>query len=114
MDIEVGDTFYLFDINRRVYKLKDDGSLFNSGGPIYREHFYPVQIEGETSRSWVLPHGKKVPKKAPFSVLYTEKMVDESCWLKSNRHKLASMVNGCRDFEILKQIGDLLGFEEDK
>ena len=69
--LQVGDTIWYFDTNRRVYPPPEPGRIWASGGPIWREHWRPVQITGETSRSWVLGSGcwivgkvvTKIPKR---------------------------------------------------
>jgi len=50
-NLKVGDTVWVFDINRRVYDGNGLGAKI-----IYREHFRPVHIIGETSRSWILDY----------------------------------------------------------
>src|SRR5690348_13336803 len=75
--LAVGSTIWVFDCNRRVYA--KDGR----GGPIYREHWRPVKIASETSRSWITDWGQKVPKKGEHhGVCFTEKEVDDKSWVE--------------------------------
>jgi hypothetical protein len=98
----IGSTIWMFDINRRVYpKPRSE----YSGGPIYREHWRPVTIEGETSRSWVTSwYGKKVPKRGKSQgIAFTEAEVEADVWAKEHRSKIVRMVERC-EIETLKVI----------
>lgn len=76
-EIAVGSTVYVFDVNRRVY----DRSSGATSAPIYREHFKPETVTGETSRSWVVGRtwsAKKIDKKTRAGI-YDEQGVNEAC-----------------------------------
>lgn len=74
-NLKVGDTVWVFDMNRRVY----EGNGL-SARIIYREHFRPLQIVGETSRSWVLRNERKVSKKSLDGLYLSEYEIDLACW----------------------------------
>ena len=81
--IKVGDDFFVFDENKRVYE-----SSYSA--PTYRGHFVPVTIVGETKKSWVLNrYNQKAPKTNPWSILYTPEMIDDGEWENSHRYRLA-------------------------
>ena len=98
----IGSTIWIFDINRRVYH-KSGGE--HTEGAIYREHWRPVKIEGETSRSWVTSwYGKKVPKFGKSQdIAFTEAEVEADVWVKEHRPKIVRIVERC-GFETLKVI----------
>ena len=107
-DIKVGDTLYMFDGNRRKYAP-------GNSGPIYREHFYPVVVVGETPRSWLVgpEWGQvKVSKKDPWSVLFTAEMVNDAVWMNEHRHRIASRVGSIRDMDVLRKIAAIVGYTE--
>lgn len=110
MDINVGDKFFIFDTNRRVYKRNEKGQA--TGGPTFRGHFYEVTIDGETSRSWLVGEWKpiKVPKSDPFSVLYTEEMIADAEWLSEHRYRISSQVQSIKDADVLRKIADLIDY----
>jgi hypothetical protein len=112
-EIKIGDTYFVFNENRRVYKKDKANRSF--GAPIFKEHFELVEIKGKTSRSWLYGHwNKKVPKSAPWVVLHTPSMVDDKCWEHEHRHKIANLV-GYRSttVETLKKIAEMIGYIEE-
>lgn len=114
MDIKVGDKFFMFDTNRRVYERDEKGHA--TGGPTFRGHFYEVTIDGETSRSWLVGKWKptKVPKSDPFSVLYTEAMIDDAEWVSRHRSRIASLVQFTKDPDTLRNIAEIVGYSTGK
>lgn len=118
---KVGDIVYVFDQNRRRYTKPAPGRKF--GEIIYREHFDRMYIVGETSRSWLLSHSadadisqnwmyQKFPKKFDrFKRFYTAAQVDDECWKKENRYRIADEVGKCDEIEKLREIAKLLGIE---
>lgn len=104
----IGSTIWLFDNNRRIYP-EPRGE--HNGGPIYREHWRPVTIEGETARSWVTSwYGKKVPKRGPRQgVAFTDAEVDADVWAHDHRYKIVRMVELC-EVETLKAIAQAVGY----
>ena len=105
----IGSTIWIFDSNRRVYP--EPRSAYGGGGPIYREHWRPVTIEGETSRSWVTSwYGKKVPKRGPRQgIAFTEAEVEADVWVHDHRYKIVRMVEQC-EVETLKAIAQAVGY----
>lgn len=96
----IGSTIWIFDRTRRVYP-----------EPLYREHWRPVTIEGETSRSWVTSwYGKKVPKRGPRQgIAFTEAEVEADVWVHDHRYKIVRMVEQC-EVETLKAIAQAVGY----
>lgn len=108
---------WVFDVNRRVYDKRDKSV---GGTLIWREHWVKKSVIGETKLSWLVGHSErlatKVPKRGPLprGMLLNECEVDEAVWINDNRYRLSEYVRDCRDFVTLKQIADLVGFEEKK
>ena len=118
--MKVGDKFWSFDSNLRRY----DGTRL-----IYRGHFFPVEIIGETSRSWSIGHARsnfprelfKVPKADPFRkkygefgtrpIILTDQMVNDEIWDVDHRHKISRQIEKV-DTSILRQVAELIGYEE--
>lgn len=109
-NLKVGDTVWLFDENRRVYA-KD-----RQGGPIWREHWYPMTISGETSRSWIIGehawHSYKLPKKGKpgFKIAYSQEEIDRAAWVHDNRYRLSHEIDRCEDYDTLKMVAELVGY----
>jgi hypothetical protein len=111
--LKIGDVLYNFDSNRRVYR---DRSFSGGGGPIYAEHFTPVEIVGETKNSWVLArYAAKVNKKTLESArahaergYFTKSAMADDIWLNERRHKIAEAVRYCDNVNILKTIDRML------
>jgi hypothetical protein len=101
---KIGDTIWIFDSNRRVYPRDADGRA--TGGPIWREHWKPLVIVGETSRSWLTDCGNKIAKKGtdPQNVSFSEAEIDRAAWVHDNAIKISRRVWACGDFEKLKAI----------
>jgi hypothetical protein len=111
-EIKIGDTYFVFDRNRRVYNRDEHGRAI--GGPTHRGHFRPVKVLGETKVSWLVGEHFghiKVKKREPWLVLYTEAMVEESVWVEENRHCLARAVSSCTDVARLKEIAAILRYQ---
>lgn len=110
--MRVGDELFTFNENHRVYKRDENGKAF--GGPIYREHFRPIYVIGETSKSWIIGHDKteyfKTPKSNPFSKnLYTKELMEDKILDQSMRYKVVDAVR-YSDVETLKKIAAIVGF----
>ena len=111
-DLAVGSTVYVFDENRRVYTKPADGGW---GEIIYREHFRPRKIVGETSRSWVLEgyDEAKVNKKTLAGVYVDDEAVDRACWIHDNAHKISYQVGNLTkqgDYDKLRAIAEIIGY----
>lgn len=101
--IGIGSTIWVFDSNRRVY-----GD--SKSGPIYREHWVPRKIEGETSRSWIVGWNHKIPKKGCLGVAFTEREVEDSVWFHEHRYKIGSQVQSLQCIETLRAVAKLIGY----
>jgi hypothetical protein len=101
---KVGDTIWIFDSSRRVSARDADGRA--TGGPIWREHWRPVVIVGETSRSWLTYHGNKIAKRGtdPRNVAFSEAEIDRAGWVRDNARRISERVMECSDLEKLKAI----------
>jgi hypothetical protein len=96
---QVGDTIWIFDENRRVYARDASGKMF--GAAIWREHWRPTKITGETKVSWVTRDGMKINKKKPGgNVALDEAAIDRACYVKDNRHRIGVAVQWCDDYGI--------------
>lgn len=110
----IGSTVWRFDSNRRVYP-KEGGIGVR---PIWREHWYPVKITGETKTHWICDTGYEpfnIPKRGPSpnGVLTSERVLDEACWVEAHRHAIARLVDGLRDHDYarLSAAAKALGYE---
>lgn len=110
--IAIGSAIWIFDQNRRIYPKAGKGRLWASGGPIYREHWTPAKITGETSRSWITDrYGRKIPKKGEHpGVAFTQKEVDDAVWMHDHRYRVSELAARCQDVEIVRQIAKLVGY----
>ena len=101
---KIGDTIWIFDSNRRVYPRDADGRA--TGGPIWREHWKPVVIVGETSRWWLTDYGNKIAKRGtdPRKVAFSEAEINRAGWVRDNARRISERVWACDDFEKLKAI----------
>lgn len=121
-NLNMGDTLYLFDSNRRVYpNVTDDekkaGKIWPSGGPIYREHFRPLLIAGETPGTWVLEPGRLTVNKKTLKArrtafgqecVYTKDQVDAKVYIHDNATRIAALVEHCHNVDLLKRIDKML------
>lgn len=124
--MKIGDKFYSFDENRRRYRRLPGGKPV--GTPIYREHFYEVEIVGESSRSWIIGVGGdwkreqfKVPKSDPFRdkygefgarpMIWTAAMMEDECWVHEHRHKIIEEVRTC-DYVALLEVAYAVGYPD--
>lgn len=107
---------WIFDANRRVYRKDANGRSI--GGPVWYEHWRKDKIEGETSRSWILVGGQKIPKKNPPKefVAFSEEEIRDRAWVEANLHKIVRhMSYGEKPgYDALKQIAELIGYKEDE
>jgi hypothetical protein len=105
--VKVGDTLWLFDINRRVYPRDEKGRA--TGSPIWREHWVPHEITGETSRSWLIGWRGKVPKKGGRGIAFDAAEIDRNAWVIENRYRISESVRQCDDFDRLCAAARLFG-----
>jgi predicted DNA-binding transcriptional regulator AlpA len=99
---------WIFDENRRVYG-KDRSE------PIWREHWRRREITGETSRSWIvegypelkIPKNSKTPQR---HLAWSEKELDQLCWLHEHRYRIVRDVESLPAAELIK-VASLIGYE---
>lgn len=114
-NFKIGDKLWVWDENRRVY----DRSTSGFGPPIWREHYRQLEIVDETSRSWVLSDRQKINKKGLSTgglwprICRTEREIDKAEWVEKHRHRIAAiLIRGKIDYETLRQIAEMLGYDE--
>lgn len=107
MKLKIGDTIWLFDRERRVYAQDSSGRSF--GAPIWREHWGPYVITGETRVSWVVRGDTKIPKRGGRYIAFSEEEVDQRCWVDENAYRLGLTVGMLKDYALLRQIAELVG-----
>lgn len=113
VELAVGSTVYYFDVSRRI---RDD-----RGRTIYREHFCPTKITGETSRSWIVSYTSwsplKVSKKAlaekgrDRGIYASLEDVDRRCWIENHKFKMVREIERCDDYDKLRAIAKIVGYE---
>lgn len=99
---------WIFNENHRVYG-KDRSA------PIWREHWRRREITGETSRSWIvggyselkIPKNPKTPQR---HIAWSEKELDQLCWLREHRYRIVRSVESLPAAELIK-IASLIGYE---
>lgn len=113
LGVGVGGTVWIFDLNHRVYRERRQGEKYAGGGPIWREHWVPRKIVGETARSWVLEWGGKVPKKgADLSrIAFSAADIDRRAWVHDNRFLIERAISRIDDYETLRAVAALIGYE---
>jgi len=124
----VGSSVWVFNENRRVYaKGLGDGHLWSSSAPIWREHWEPLLVVGETRVSWIIGHSLKYPdveRKISkrdladgkvIGVLTSAADLDAACFVHDHGRKIADRVarisGGRKAAETLRQIAALVGYE---
>lgn len=116
--MKIGDKVWVVDLYRRNREFGVRGS------------FVERYILGETRVSWIVGYkgwnvdhvsNIKVNKKkltyvgqdGYMNTLYTsEEQINKHCWVQENRHKISHSVGCCYDYDTLKQIADIIGYEE--
>lgn len=102
--LKVGDKVWQYDVNRRTYARDEHGKAY--GGPIYRESWYAYQIVDETSKSFVLSNGNKLPKRGTY--VTSEEELDQQVFVHENGYKIAEKVRYCHDYKTLKEVERLV------
>ncbi len=114
-DIKIGDTLYRFDENRRVYERGPDGRTSINSKLIYRGHFAPITVIGETSRSWICGNEYfqiKRPKSGRGnSLIFTEDEMEQRIYIKENAHKIVWRVQCLEDANKLKAIAEIVNYK---
>ena len=124
-ELAIGSTVWIFDAERRVYAKEkmSPGKLWYSGAPIWREHWRPTAIVGETRVSWILGHdqGKKISKRdlaagTVRGALTSEADLDAACYVHEHASKIGDRVGrisgGQKAAEALRQIAALVGYDD--
>jgi hypothetical protein len=105
-----------YDYNYRVYQ-DDDG--LKSSTPNYRKQWRRHEVVEETSRSWVLDNGVKVPKNGKNVVdkqghymgfAFSEDEVNDRVYRHDHAQKIAEEVRKA-DAETLRMIAELIGYQ---
>lgn len=98
------------DCNSRVYEK-------GSHSPIYRGYFVKRYVIGETRISWILGyspdsnikrgirHRKKQERK---TIWWSEKEIDEACWINEHSYKLAEKITRSDNFLKLKEVEKIM------
>lgn len=107
--IGVGSPVWIFDQNRRVYRN-------GQHGPIWREHWRPETVIGETSRSWIAGKGWneiKIPKKGwnPRTVCFSEAEIEKLAFVVDHSIRISDAVRRLDDYDTLKKIAEIIGYE---
>lgn len=99
---------WVFEANRRIY-------VAGQPGPVWREHWVRYAVTGETSRSWLLEGGRKVPKKRNELqrgwIAFSESEIDALQWLELHKYRIVRFVEACRDPATLQAIAKLISYE---
>jgi len=100
--LAVGSQVWVFDRNHRIYK---QGKF----GPDFRSHFVPRTITSETSRSWVLSSGEKIPKATLKGIYTSERQIDDACYVNDNRYRISQAVYRMDCAAVLREIAVICG-----
>lgn len=102
-------SFWWFDYNYRVYK-DDDGNQTSS--PNERLSWRELAVVDETSRSWVLSNGVKIPKNKPLPLGYaaSAEEVNLRVWKNRHQYKISEAVRKV-DIDTLRKVAELIGYE---
>ena len=123
--LAVGSTLWVFDENRRVYPARPDGRQRLAAVPIWREHWRPRKITGETRVSWLLAaydgdsHPQKISKRDLAAgmvrgVRRSERDLDAACFVNEHARKIGEQVQrlsgGEPEERVLREIAQLIGY----
>ena len=118
--LKVGDTITVFDDTVRVYPKRADGTTDYNSHARYEAKFVQREIVGETKVSWVLLDRTKINKKT-MEGTYSPEGVEQAIWTHNNRHWLIEALKTIAytpvegdNYETLKAVADLIGYEERK
>lgn len=100
---------WVFDINARTYEIDANGRA--TGAPIWRAHWREMEIVGETKVSWVTSWGKKIPKKGGRGIAFSQDEIDRQAYMKDHRHRIADRVSRLDDYETMRAVAKLVGYE---
>lgn len=111
----IGQTVYVFDINRRKYPPSKPGGY--SSSPIWEYHWWPQKIVGENRVSWITSVGLKIPKNpdlrkhdARRGLAFSWEEVMFLKWRQEVASKVGRAIYNSSD-EQFAAVADSLGFE---
>lgn len=110
------DTIWIWESWRRVYEPAPPGRRFGSGPPIWRAHWAPKKVIEETSRSWIVEGGQKVPKsrtkvgRSLYDPCFSEAEINQREWMVGHAHQLGTLVDRCTDYDTLQKVAALIGY----
>jgi hypothetical protein len=123
--IGIGSKLWRFDQNRRFYAPPENKGGF--GKLIWREHWVPMVVCGETRVSWLVGYAPsainrhrtpsvthKLPKAefrnggCPRDWALSEEHLDELAWAEENRCRLSDLVQRCNDPKVLRAVDEVL------
>ena len=122
--MKLGDKVWILDNNRRTYTDPEGNKL---SSPWYRGHFVEMYVTSETEQSYTLGYkpdstgGYKVKKSDPFirgiigidpKIYYSEKEVDDACWIHDNKQRLIHYIQSSDDARLLQSIDYLINARE--
>lgn len=124
--IGVGSRIWVLDPNRRRYSRPEPGQLWRGSKLIFRASWVEWFIVGANRVSWLLARSKqgeasrRVAKvdfddstwRSVQGYAATELELEDRVWLCDNTEQLVDCVRKCRDARILRQVADLVGYEE--
>jgi hypothetical protein len=110
--LKIGDTVWYFDENHREYAPRIEGRC-SFGGPVWRKHWVPMTITGETSRSWTTSkRDRKVSKNGADRRVWalSEEQIEEM-ELVEYRYHISEAVSNCYAPATLRAVADLVGWK---
>lgn len=110
------DKVWIFDSNQRVYQKDAKGN--SVGAPIYREHFRPMYIIGETRKFYILGH-EPTDDPERFAQnryvkdggVYTAQMVEDAIWANEHRWRISSKVDHL-PAQTLRKVAEVIGYKD--
>lgn len=102
------ESIWIHDDNRRRYT-DDQGN--RTSYPDYRDQWVERKVTGETSQSWLIEYGGKVPKRKDkqFGVAFSQQEVDDLVWQHDHAYKISEKVHKA-DAETLKKVAEIIGY----
>lgn len=107
------------DLNHRVYARDENNRPV--GSPLEAEYWRPIGVESETSRSWVLVNGVKVPKNTVFPTYQfalSKEQAMEIAWFDEHYNKIADTVRHLgwgidrhKNLALLRKVADVIGYK---
>ncbi|WP_242325834.1 MULTISPECIES: hypothetical protein [Bacillus cereus group] len=114
--MKIGDKVWVFDDNIRVYEDENGNKSYRAN---FRAKFVERYIIGETRVSWIVGYrmdtspdiGVKLKKK-DRTFFISEEEVEQACWIHNHRYKIKDKLDRCNDYGKLKQIADILNYQD--